>query len=176
MFDGNLFYWHLTEARAKETAKTTNQSFSVRDTIDNKESLTGETSQHSSSKKSRKSRAKASSDESFGVKEDFDDTREESREAYTGHGGADLDSSASRGSQHLKESDSTPVKAAGKEILPIDEHRVEILHRISNNPVTIIHGETGCGKSSRLPAILLEEAQRTGEVKFITLICAICFI
>ena len=29
--------------------------------------------------------------------------------------------------------------------------------------VTIIHGETGCGKSSRLPIILLEDAEARGE-------------
>ena len=30
--------------------------------------------------------------------------------------------------------------------------------------VTIIHGETGCGKSSRLPVILLEDAESRGAV------------
>ena len=49
------------------------------------------------------------------------------------------------------------------DILPIDAHREEILDRIKNNRITIIHGETGCGKSSRLPAILLEDADSRGE-------------
>jgi hypothetical protein len=39
--------------------------------------------------------------------------------------------------------------------LPIDEHEVEILDAIDNQRVTIIHGETGCGKSSRVPVMLL---------------------
>ncbi|KAH8071535.1 hypothetical protein JL720_11420 [Aureococcus anophagefferens] len=40
--------------------------------------------------------------------------------------------------------------------LPIDAHRDEILRTIRENRVTIICGETGCGKSSRLPLMLLE--------------------
>jgi HrpA-like RNA helicase len=43
--------------------------------------------------------------------------------------------------------------------LPIDDYREEILTRIARDRVTIIHGETGCGKSSRLPVILLEDAE-----------------
>jgi siroheme synthase (precorrin-2 oxidase/ferrochelatase) len=45
-------------------------------------------------------------------------------------------------------------------ILPIDLHKDEILNKIANDRVIIIHGETGCGKSSRLPVMLYEEAQR----------------
>ncbi|KAG5189754.1 P-loop containing nucleoside triphosphate hydrolase protein, partial [Tribonema minus] len=41
--------------------------------------------------------------------------------------------------------------------LPIDDHRDEILQHINDHRVTIIHGETGCGKSSRVPLMLLEE-------------------
>jgi hypothetical protein len=40
-------------------------------------------------------------------------------------------------------------------VLPIDEHKEEILHAIQTQRVTIIRGETGCGKSSRLPCFLL---------------------
>jgi HrpA-like RNA helicase len=39
--------------------------------------------------------------------------------------------------------------------LPIDEFEDEILHTIRNNRVTIIQGETGCGKSSRVPIMIL---------------------
>ncbi|CAM9128667.1 unnamed protein product, partial [Ectocarpus fasciculatus] len=46
--------------------------------------------------------------------------------------------------------------------LPIDAYREEILHRIARDRVTVIHGETGCGKSSRVPAMLLEHARDTG--------------
>jgi hypothetical protein len=40
--------------------------------------------------------------------------------------------------------------------LPIDEHQERILDNIEANRVTIIHGETGCGKSSRVPVMILE--------------------
>ena len=46
--------------------------------------------------------------------------------------------------------------------LPIDEHKHEILSRIDRDRVTIIHGETGCGKSTRVPVMLLEDADLKG--------------
>ena len=46
--------------------------------------------------------------------------------------------------------------------LPIDEHKHEILARIQRDRVTIIHGETGCGKSTRVPVMLLEDADLKG--------------
>lgn len=48
------------------------------------------------------------------------------------------------------------------DILPIDEHRDSIVNHISTHRVTIIHGETGCGKSSRIPVFLYEDAKRKG--------------
>ena len=42
-----------------------------------------------------------------------------------------------------------------KLVLPIDKYREEILRTIKQQRVTIIHGETGCGKSSRVPCFLL---------------------
>jgi HrpA-like RNA helicase len=53
--------------------------------------------------------------------------------------------------------------------LPIDEHQFKILENIQNNRVTIIHGETGCGKSSRVPVMLLNAPAPDGsfrKVKF----------
>jgi 5'-3' exonuclease len=52
----------------------------------------------------------------------------------------------------------TRVKESKEEerpILPIDEHETEILDAVNKQRVTIIHGETGCGKSSRVPVMLL---------------------
>ena len=49
-----------------------------------------------------------------------------------------------------------PPPAAAAAALPIDAHRDDILRTIRENRVTIICGETGCGKSSRLPLMLLE--------------------
>jgi len=40
--------------------------------------------------------------------------------------------------------------------LPIDAHKDVILTSVQNNRVTIIQGETGCGKSSKVPIMLLE--------------------
>ncbi|CAK9001817.1 unnamed protein product [Durusdinium trenchii] len=47
--------------------------------------------------------------------------------------------------------------------LPIDEFRDRILRHIRENRVTHIQGETGCGKSTRLPQFILEDAQERGE-------------
>lgn len=47
--------------------------------------------------------------------------------------------------------------------LPIDEFRERILREIRENRVTHIQGETGCGKSTRLPQFILEDAQERGE-------------
>ena len=41
--------------------------------------------------------------------------------------------------------------------LPIDSHRDFIMKSIQENRVTIIQGETGCGKSSRVPVFILED-------------------
>jgi HrpA-like RNA helicase len=41
--------------------------------------------------------------------------------------------------------------------LPIDDSRGMILHHIQNHRVTIITGETGCGKSSRIPEFLVKQ-------------------
>lgn len=53
-------------------------------------------------------------------------------------------------------------KPVSQDILPIDAYKEEILYRIDRDRVTIIQGETGCGKSSRIPVMLLEESQRRG--------------
>ena len=45
--------------------------------------------------------------------------------------------------------------STGIGVLPIDEHRENIIKTIQNHRVTIIHGETGCGKSSRVPIYIL---------------------
>lgn len=41
--------------------------------------------------------------------------------------------------------------------LPIDHHRSTILSSIMNNRITIIEGETGSGKSSKVPIMIMEE-------------------
>lgn len=44
---------------------------------------------------------------------------------------------------------------AEQRCLPIDEHRDIILQSIQNHRVTVIQGETGCGKSTRVPVMIL---------------------
>eukprot|EP00670_Eutreptiella_braarudii_P001218 CAMPEP_0174296030 /NCGR_PEP_ID=MMETSP0809-20121228/46610_1 /TAXON_ID=73025 ORGANISM="Eutreptiella gymnastica-like, Strain CCMP1594" /NCGR_SAMPLE_ID=MMETSP0809 /ASSEMBLY_ACC=CAM_ASM_000658 /LENGTH=1189 /DNA_ID=CAMNT_0015398745 /DNA_START=56 /DNA_END=3622 /DNA_ORIENTATION=+ len=46
--------------------------------------------------------------------------------------------------------------AAACEPLPVDAHRQEILSHVARHRVTLVQGETGCGKSSRVPLMLLE--------------------
>ena len=41
--------------------------------------------------------------------------------------------------------------------LPITKYKDEILKKISKNKITIISGETGCGKSTQIPQFLLEK-------------------
>ena len=47
-----------------------------------------------------------------------------------------------------------------QEELPIDKHKDTILQKLGMDRVVIIHGETGCGKSSRLPIILYEDLKK----------------
>ncbi|CAM9262140.1 unnamed protein product, partial [Phaeothamnion confervicola] len=44
----------------------------------------------------------------------------------------------------------------GEVVLPVDAHRDEIVQHVKEHAVTIIHGETGCGKSSRVPLMLYD--------------------
>jgi HrpA-like RNA helicase len=70
-----------------------------------------------------------------------------------------LDDSKCDQARNLNESDSQPQSekdGLGKE-LPIDAHKTHIIDTIQNNRVTIIQGETGSGKSSRVPVFCLEE-------------------
>ena len=55
-----------------------------------------------------------------------------------------------------RDPDSNPkVDEATHSELPIDKHKDEILEHILNNRITIIQGETGCGKSTRIPCMVL---------------------
>ena len=48
--------------------------------------------------------------------------------------------------------------------MPIDAHRRTILAHIGAHRVTIIQDETGCGKSSRLPQMLLDYGGSEGQM------------
>ncbi|PFH36294.1 hypothetical protein BESB_044860 [Besnoitia besnoiti] len=51
------------------------------------------------------------------------------------------------------------------EELPIMRYKEAILEHIRNHPVTCIQGETGCGKSTRVPRFLLEEDMRLRQLE-----------
>ena len=69
---------------------------------------------------------------------------------------SNVDGEESRGSLISNDSPPMPAPMEERPVLPIDEHQDTILSTIQRNRVTIIHGETGCGKSSRVPVMILE--------------------
>jgi HrpA-like RNA helicase len=46
--------------------------------------------------------------------------------------------------------------------LPAHIHRHDILSAVNNHPITLLRGATGCGKSTQLPQLLLEDAVSKG--------------
>ncbi|KAM5157065.1 ATP-dependent RNA helicase DHX30 [Mantella aurantiaca] len=42
--------------------------------------------------------------------------------------------------------------------LPVDDHKDAILEAIDGNPIVMIAGDTGCGKTTRIPRFILEDA------------------
>ncbi|XP_034744071.1 ATP-dependent RNA helicase DHX30 [Etheostoma cragini] len=47
--------------------------------------------------------------------------------------------------------------------LPVDAHRQRVISAVQSSRVVVIAGETGCGKTTRIPRFLLEESVRGGE-------------
>ncbi|XP_010764518.1 putative ATP-dependent RNA helicase DHX30 [Notothenia coriiceps] len=47
--------------------------------------------------------------------------------------------------------------------LPVDAHREKVISAVQSSRVVVIDGETGCGKTTRIPRFLLEECVRAGE-------------
>ncbi len=47
--------------------------------------------------------------------------------------------------------------------LPVDAHRQRVVSTIQSSRVVVIAGETGCGKTTRIPRFLLEERVRGGD-------------
>lgn len=47
--------------------------------------------------------------------------------------------------------------------LPVDDHRQRVVSAVQSSRVVVIAGETGCGKTTRIPRFLLEECIRGGE-------------
>ena len=47
--------------------------------------------------------------------------------------------------------------------LPVDGHRERVVSAVESSRVVVIAGETGCGKTTRIPRFLLEGRVRGGE-------------
>lgn len=47
--------------------------------------------------------------------------------------------------------------------LPVDSHRQRVISAVESSQVVVIAGETGCGKTTRIPRFLLEEHVRGGR-------------
>ena len=53
--------------------------------------------------------------------------------------------------------------STSRDQLPAFIHREQVLETVRSHSVTLLRGATGCGKSTQLPQLLLEEAARRGE-------------
>lgn len=64
--------------------------------------------------------------------------------------------------RHLQEEweRANPALSVG---LPVDAHRQRVISAVRSSRVVVIAGETGCGKTTRIPRFLLEEQVRGGE-------------
>uniref|UniRef100_A0A2K6L9A1 ATP-dependent RNA helicase DHX30 n=1 Tax=Rhinopithecus bieti TaxID=61621 RepID=A0A2K6L9A1_RHIBE len=57
----------------------------------------------------------------------------------------------------------TILNAIEQHPLPVDPHRDTILNAIEQHPVVVISGDTGCGKTTRIPQLLLERYVTEGR-------------
>ena len=58
-----------------------------------------------------------------------------------------------------------------RETLPMHAYREQLLQTINENVVTVLHAETGAGKTTQCPQFLLEEALLGGRCDAISIIC-----
>lgn len=65
-------------------------------------------------------------------------------------------------SAHLKEEWDRANPVLNLE-LPVDAHRQRVVSAVQSSRVVVIAGETGCGKTTRIPRFLLEEWVRGGK-------------
>ncbi|XP_047225202.1 ATP-dependent RNA helicase DHX30 [Girardinichthys multiradiatus] len=65
-------------------------------------------------------------------------------------------------SRHLQEEWERANPGLGVE-LPVDSHRQRVISAVRSSRVVVIAGETGCGKTTRIPRFLLEEQVKGGE-------------
>ena len=58
-----------------------------------------------------------------------------------------------------------PLSNGTLKTLPIDKYRDQIISKIKKNRVIVISGKTGCGKTTQVPWILLEDAIQNDNLK-----------
>eukprot|EP00516_Mucochytrium_quahogii_P000353 CAMPEP_0203746210 /NCGR_PEP_ID=MMETSP0098-20131031/1717_1 /ASSEMBLY_ACC=CAM_ASM_000208 /TAXON_ID=96639 /ORGANISM=" , Strain NY0313808BC1" /LENGTH=1770 /DNA_ID=CAMNT_0050634215 /DNA_START=136 /DNA_END=5448 /DNA_ORIENTATION=+ len=95
------------------------------------------------------------------VKEETNPTTQQGR-GSTGRGGLRQFSTRKKpATSPKKPEEQAPV---AHQSLPVDEHRQNILSTIHANRVTVIHGETGSGKSSRIPLFIMEACSFSKQI------------
>ncbi|KAL6103838.1 dhx30 [Pungitius sinensis] len=95
--------------------------------------------------------------------EDQEEEEEDTTDAITGRPYRPLsDGEARRLSAHLRDEWERAGPGLSVE-LPVDAHRRRVVSEVQSSRVVVIAGETGCGKTTRIPRFLLEECVRGGE-------------
>lgn len=70
-----------------------------------------------------------------------------------------------------QQSDHYMTMERAREVLPMWAFKQTLVDTIHNNQVTILHGETGCGKTTQCAQFILEEALLAGYGDKLSLIC-----
>jgi ATP-dependent RNA helicase DHX57 len=73
--------------------------------------------------------------------------------------------------QRLASSEYLDKWASSRSSLPIHSYRDEILRAIDSNRVVVLHGETGCGKSTQLPQFICDHLTSRCEGTKANVIC-----
>lgn len=96
--------------------------------------------------------------------------QEETERSLSRHTDVGQEVNATANEQHLKDiwnsTSSTPAyqrRLNDRMTLPIFQFREAALSAIDQNQVTIICGETGCGKSTQMPSFILEHELKKGK-------------
>ncbi|XP_063780645.1 ATP-dependent RNA helicase DHX30 [Pseudophryne corroboree] len=96
------------------------------------------------------------SDESYDAPSTFSDP-------ITGHQYSPLSEDKALHASHMLENTWRDNQGKVLQELPADRHREAIVSTIQSNPVVVIAGDTGCGKTTRIPRFILEEAILSGQ-------------
>lgn len=73
--------------------------------------------------------------------------------------------------RNYQSSPATESKRRKREELPINQHRPEILNMVTDNPIAVVVGATGSGKTTQVPQMFLEAASEMGQGAACNVIC-----